>query len=383
MGDIASRRNSARRGSHSRARRRSREVAPRALGRAALDFGFGSFHPSPMTRIIPPGKLPNDLLHSILMSMRPEDLSLIVGPGVGEDAAVVDVESIPLIVVTTDPITFTTEAIGYYAVTVSANDIAAIGATPRWFFPTLLLPPGTSEAGARTIFSDIASAASNIGVSLSGGHTEISTAVTRPVVCGAMIGTVSRETLKLKSSIRPGDTIVMTKTAGNEGTAILARDLKGRLMDGGVTSGEISAAAEFIDRLSVLPEARIAASMRSVRAMHDVTEGGVATALWEISAASGYGIEVELDAIPVDPVTATVCRACGIDPLGLIGSGSLLTVIDANSVNQYIRAVSDTGIPAVAVGSVTGPGDQVVATRDGTPVEFPLFAADEIARVAG
>jgi len=245
-----------------------------------------------MKKIIPVGKLPNDMLRSILADIRADDASLLVGPGVGEDAAVVDVEQTAFIVVTTDPITFTADTIGYYAVTVSANDIAVIGAVPRWFFPTLLLPGNMTEAGVRRIFAEIHSAASTIGVSVSGGHTEVTTAVTRPVVCGAMIGTAGRETLKLKSSIVPGDAVVMTKTAGNEGTAIIARDFEGKLIDGGVTPEEISRAKGFLDRLSVLPAARLGGASASVRAMHDVPDGGVATALSAIAAASGCGRRV-------------------------------------------------------------------------------------------
>jgi len=336
-----------------------------------------------MKKIIPVGKLPNDMLRSILADIRADDASLLVGPGVGEDAAVVDVEQTAFIVVTTDPITFTADTIGYYAVTVSANDIAVIGAVPRWFFPTLLLPGNMTEAGVRRIFAEIHSAASTIGVSVSGGHTEVTTAVTRPVVCGAMIGTAGRETLKLKSSIVPGDAVVMTKTAGNEGTAIIARDFEGKLIDGGVTPEEISRAKGFLDRLSVLPEARLGGASASVRAMHDVTEGGGATALSEIAAASGCGLEVQLDAIPVDPVTAAVCRACGIAPLGLIGSGSLLAVVDARAAGEYVKAVRALGIPAAVVGRVTGRGEGIGATSKGEPVEFPGFAADEIARLFG
>ena len=336
-----------------------------------------------MTRIIPVGKLPNETLRSVLSDIEVDDHSLIVGPGVGEDAAVADLAGASCIAVTTDPITFAVDSIGYYAVTVNANDIAVTGALPRWFFPTLILPRETTTADVVSVFSQIAAAASAIGVTVSGGHTEISTAVTRPVICGTMIGTVDREALKLKSSIEPGNVVVMTKTAGNEGTAILAREFKERLAESGLTTEELSAAESFLERLSVLPEARIGANLPSVKAMHDVTEGGVATAVYELSAASGCGVEVELEAIPVDPVTENLCRACGLDPLGLIGSGSLLTAIEADRVNEYVRALEASEIPCAVIGRITRRGEGITATSCGEPAGFPEFEADEIARMFG
>lgn len=336
-----------------------------------------------MTRIIPAGKLPNETLRAVLSGIKTDDPSLIVGPGIGEDTAVLDLGAVSWIAVTTDPITFAVDRIGFYAVTVNANDIAVTGAVPRWFFPTFLFPPKTTEADVRAVFAGISSAASSIGVTVAGGHTEISTAVTRPVICGTMIGTVTRNALKRKCSIEPGDAVVMTKTAGNEGTAILAREFGKQLLAAGVSAAELSAAENFLDRLAVLPEARIGASMQSVRAMHDVTEGGVATALSELSASSGCGIDVTLDNVPVDRVTAVVCRACGLDPLGLIGSGSLLTVIRADAVDEYTAALAGEGIPAAVIGRITGRGDGVAATSGGKAVDFPEFQTDEIARMYG
>ncbi len=335
------------------------------------------------SRIIPPGKLPNDLLRAIVSHFSKDDPSLLVGPGVGEDAAVVDPGTPSLLVLKTDPITFASDRIGFYAVIVNANDIVTTGAVPRWFLPTVLLPPGTTEADLRGVFSEISATASAIGVTVCGGHTEVSKAVTRPVVCGAMIGTVCKHALKRKDSIVPGDRIIMTKTAGNEGTAVIARELPELLAGNGVDSQTISTAAGFLDRLSIIPEARVGASFTSVRALHDVTEGGVATALFELSAAGGCGIEIELDEIPVDPVTDSICRACGLDPLGLIGSGSLLAVVDDGSADDFLKALTNASIPAVCIGRVTARGSGIKATSGGNPAGFPRFETDEIVRMFG
>ncbi len=334
-----------------------------------------------MKRIIPVGKLPNEVLLSILRDMSADDQSLVVGPGVGEDAAILDIEKDSFIVVAADPITFTTGRMGFYSITVNANDIAVSGATPRWFFPILLFPPETDEAQVRQTFSEIESAASAIGATVSGGHTEITTAVNRPVVSGTMIGVVRKNRLKRTSSIQPGDSIVMTKTAGNEGTAILAKDFAERLTEKGLTPQELDTAAGFLDRLSILPEARTGAGLPAVRAMHDVTEGGVATALFELSAASGCGIEIHLDAIPIEPVTERICRALNLDPLGLIGSGSLLTVIAEAAANKYVHTLKKKGIPAAMIGTVTGRGTEAVAISKDARVDFPQFDADEIAKM--
>jgi len=334
-----------------------------------------------MAKIIPVGKLPNEMLAAALADLLSDDASLFVGPGVGEDAAVLDTGEDDLVVVTADPITFSSDRIGFYAVTVNANDIATTGAHPRWFFPTLLFPVGTEETEVIRVFRDIGNAASAIGVTVSGGHTEITTSVRRPVVCGAMMGSVCKARLRSKTRIAPGDTIVMTKTAGNEGTAILARDFAGHLIKNGITRKEIAAAESFLDRLSILPEARIGAEIQSVRAMHDVTEGGVATALLELGLASGCGIEIDLDAIPIDPVTVSLCRVCGLEPLGLIGSGSLLSVLDTSCTDQYVKTLESNCIPAAPIGRVTGFGEPVAAVSKGAVADFPRFDADEITKM--
>lgn len=336
-------------------------------------------------RVIPQGKLPNDLLKSIISVLPTDDPTLVVGPGVGEDCAVVDPSPSPappsLLVLKSDPITFASDRIGFYAVTVNANDIVTTGAVPRWFLPTLLFPPGTTEAHIRAVVAEIGETAAKIGVTVCGGHTEVTQAVTRPVVCGSMIGTVSKPALKQKEQIKPGDLIVMTKTAGNEGTAIIAREFPVLLSENGVSGEMISDAAGFLEKLSVIPEAKIGASYPSVRAMHDVTEGGVATALSEVSAAGGRGIDVSLDGIPVDQVTETLCRVCGLNPLGLIGSGSLLTVVGSDAADDYLTALRSADIPAALIGRVTNREVGVRATVRGKPVLFPRFDADEIARM--
>ena len=359
-----------------------------------------------MTRILPAGKLPNELLPILLGTMDATDPSVIVGPGVGEDAAIIDVATRAtatratatratatratansavddLFVLKTDPITFATDKIGYYAVHVNANDIATTGGKPRWFLATLLLPLGTTAADIVAIGQGISSAASSLGITVCGGHTEITSAVNRPVVCGTMAGTVRRDAVKRKDSIQPGHRIVMTKSAGNEGTAILARELGDELRQRGISQSTIESGASFLDRLSVLPDVEAVRSIHGIAAFHDVTEGGVATALLELAQTSGCGLSVDLDAIPVRSETLALCEAVQIDPLGLIGSGSLLLAIEEPAVGPAIEALVAGGIAASVIAEVTERGGVVTAhTADGS-VSLPRFERDEIARVLG
>ena len=331
----------------------------------------------------PIGKLPPKYLEQLIDQLTTEDSDLVLGPGIGLDCAVLDIGDIYL-VVKSDPITFTQKDIGWYCVNVNANDIATTGAEPKWFMVTMLLPQErTTMDLIDHIASQIRTVCDQLGIVVIGGHTEITQAVTRPLVCGSMIGTVSKTGLKQKERIESGDTIVMTKTAGNEGTAIIAREFPELLSENGVSGETIGTAAGFLERLSVIPEARIGASNPSVRAMHDVTEGGVATAIFEISAAGGRGIDVILDKILVDPITDHLCRVCGLDPLGLIGSGSLLTVIGTDAVDDYLGALGGAGIQAAVIGRVTSREAGVRATLQGKPVVLPRFEADEIVRMFG
>ena len=327
------------------------------------------------------GKLPGDLLARFLGDLRFEDPSVAVGPGTGEDTAVVRTEGSGLLAATSDPITFASEAAGFYAVVVNANDLATSGALPRWFITTLLFPVGTPPSQVYRVMEDLASQCGRLGISPCGGHTEITPAVNRPVIVGTMLGTLRSRSLVDKKSVRPGDVLLMTKSAGLEGTAIAARELRDRLRRGGVPDATIERCAGLLSQLSVLEEAGEAASVEGTTAMHDVTEGGVATALAELSEAGGYGLRVSLDALPILEETREVCRCLEIDPLGLIGSGSLLVCCRAEAADPLLEAIHARGIPVRRIGEVLDrvPGVEAVGT-DG-PRDFPSFEVDEIARL--
>lgn len=327
------------------------------------------------------GKLPNDLLQRFLSEFGFEDPSLLVRPGVGEDTAAVRLDGSDVLVVTADPITFATDAIGWYTAVVNANDMATSGAVPRWLATTLLLPPGTTPSQVHRILSELQAACRKWAIVPCGGHTEITDAVNRPVVAATLMGTADRGGLLDKKAMRPGDAVLMTKSAGLEGTAIAAVEFRDRLAALGMDESRRLRCREALERIGVMEEARIAAASSGTRALHDVTEGGVATALAELSAAGGYGIRVNLDRIPVLEETREVCRLLEMDPLGLIGSGSLLICCRSDAEQGLLEDIRAAGVPAVRIGKVVDAPAGVRAYRGETEVDMPVFEVDEITKL--
>lgn len=330
------------------------------------------------------GKLPNDLLDRILNERESGDPSLLIGPGVGEDTAAVALgREDEVLILKSDPITFATDEMAYYTLVVNANDVATSGGTPRWLLTTLLFPPGTTGEQVERLMASLQRWCGRLGVTLCGGHTEVTGSVTKPVAVGQMVGTATRSRLVDKSRMRPGDQILLTKALAVEGTAILAREFRPALKSLGVPADEVSRCAEFLfsPGISVLEEAETVLESGGVSALHDVTEGGAATALDELTRAGRHRIRVWAHRIPVFPETARICRLLGIDPLGLIGSGSLLIVCRADSRERLQEALEDRGIRATWVGEVLGPGSGVEAVDgEGKSLAWPHFETDELPR---
>ena len=253
-----------------------------------------------------PGKLPVRLLQQLLRFRGASDRRVVLGPAFGQDAAVIDLGQ-QYLILKSDPVTFTTEDIGWYAVHVNANDVAVMGARPAWFQSTIIVPPRTAPGTVRRIFRDIDRSARELGIAVTGGHTEVSPAVNQPVVAGDMQGLVKRGGLVTSAGAQVGDRLILTKFAGIEGTSIIARRFtrEARRVLG---TRAWHQAARFHHRpgLSVVPEALLAAR-GGATAMHDPTEGGVAAALFELSTASGKRLVVDLDRIAVHPHTSRLC----------------------------------------------------------------------------
>ncbi len=328
------------------------------------------------------GKLPAELMDRLLSKIDVRDSRIVVGPRVGEDATVLKMGN-RYLVATTDPITFTEERIGWYGVNVNANDVATMGAEPRWFLATLLLPQGgDDERLVEEIFDDILDSCRELGVTLCGGHTEITAGLDRPILVGQMLGEVRKEKLVTPNRIVPGDIILLTEGISIEGTAILALE-RGETLSDRIEPGLLDRAKGFLDDpgISVVRSALTACRAADVHGMHDPTEGGIATGLWELTRASRRGLCIDGDAVPVFPETRAFCEVLGLDPWGLIASGALLIVVDPKDVGKVESALSDEGIPCVSIGEVVSAGGGLTVHRGRETFPLEPFERDELTRI--
>ncbi|MCP5111159.1 MAG: hydrogenase expression protein, partial [bacterium] len=249
---------------------------------------------------LPAGKLPPEVLNNLLQGL-PSHPSVLVGAQVGEDAAVIDNGGAELLVAKTDPITFATDDLGPYLLAVNGNDLATMGAEPRWLLVTALLPEGIEETGVQSIFGSVRDSCAEAGIALVGGHTEITVGLDRPILVGCLLGTAPRDRIIRTSGAQPADAVILTGGIAIEGAAILAREHAAELRDRGVPEEAIQAAAGWLRKpgISVLPAARILRDCETVHSMHDPTEGGLATALRELAAAAKVGLKIDTNVIPV------------------------------------------------------------------------------------
>ncbi len=335
-----------------------------------------------MRKPFPIGKLPLDYLAELMCRYAQADERVVVGAEIGEDAAVIDFGD-RYLVAKTDPITFATDEIGWYAVNVNANDVATMGAVPKWFLATLLLPEGkATKESIEVIFSQISSACRKLGISFCGGHTEVTYGLGRPIVVGQMLGEVERGRLVTTSGAQVGDDILLTKGLAIEATSIIARE-KADELAGNHPPEFIARCREFLHRpgISVVPEAQIATAQAQIHAMHDPTEGGLATGLWELAKAAKVGLVIYEEAIPILPETASLCAEYGLDPLGVIASGSLLITLSPQDSKRVIKALNEAGIEAAVIGKVVEEGEGLKLRAEGVVKELPRFERDEIARL--
>ena len=328
------------------------------------------------------GKLPADLLANLLGDFAPTNPRILLGPAVGEDAAFVSFGSKTLIA-KSDPITFATDRIGWYAIQVNANDIAASGGIPKWFLGTLLIPENEPASTAINIFAQLQEAATELGITVIGGHTEITIDLPRPIIAGTMLGEASPSETVKTSTANIGDDVILTSGIAIEGTAIIARESKSKLLSGGLSNLQISQAAKFLDSpgISVVKAARTATSTGHVTAIHDPTEGGLAGALDEMARASKTGINIDVEQVLIYPETKAICAALGLDPWGLIASGALIITCAPNGSQEIVDSLKNNGIPANVIGNITHPDNGLTRTSRGISEPLPVFERDEIARL--
>ena len=321
------------------------------------------------------------MLGSLLSEIETADPRVVLGPRPGEDAALIDFGD-RYLVAKTDPITFATDLIGWYMVNVNANDLAVMGATPRWLLATLLLPEGSRASRVAEIFRQLSDACAELNIALVGGHTEVTYGLDRPIAVGAMLGEVDKDSAVLSSGVRPGDSLILTKGVAVEGTSILAREAADELATKGADADSIERAAGllFDPGISVLRDAQIAVEAGDVHAMHDPTEGGLSGGLYELAVASGTGFDIHAASIPILPECKLFCEALGLDPLGLIASGSLLSAVSPSSAEAVLDALLGEGIDARVIGVANDKAGEVTLHSDGSSSEFPRFPRDELAR---
>lgn len=323
------------------------------------------------------GKLPERLLKELVLSgigkRRPE---VLLGAAVGEDCAALMLEEGEAFVLSTDPITACEKEIGSLAIQVTLNDLATTGCEPLGVLLTVLLPPGTGSMELGKLMEDAERTCAENQVEILGGHTEVSDAVNRILVNVCGVGKVKREELIRGTEIRGQKDLVATKWIGLEGTVLMARE-KGTELEERFSKEAVSEALHLSRFLSVLPEARIAAKNGAL-AMHDVTEGGILGALWELAEAGNCGITAELSAIPLREDTRKFCDCFGLDPYRLISSGCMLIAVpDGRALTENLRAAH---IPAALIGKTTDTKERLLIVN-GKPVPLEPPAADEIYKI--
>ncbi len=307
------------------------------------------------------GKIPETVLRrSVLKQIGHRREEVLVGPAIGEDCSVLSVAEDEVLVLSTDPITGTVQDIGTLAVHITANDIASNGAEVIGIMLTILLPDGTEEAELRTAMQDMEAVCKKLNIEIIGGHTEVTKAVHQPIITVTGVGKMKRNQMIKTAGAKPGQEIVMTKWAGLEGTAIIAAAREEELRTK-YSQSFLDGAKKMIDYISVLPEAMVARTT-SVTSMHDVTEGGIFGALWEIGAASKVGLEVDLKKIPLKQETVEICEFYDINPYMLISSGSMLVITD--QANYLVDRLKVEGIAAAVIGRITEGNDRIIINEE-------------------
>ncbi len=330
---------------------------------------------------LPVGKLPSRTLSNLLSGFVGRDARVVVGPAVGEDAAAIDFGK-TLLVAKSDPITFAGRRTGWYAVQVNANDVACMGARPRWFLATVLLPEGCEQEMAERVFADLRGALAEVGAELVGGHTEVTAGLDRPIVAGTMLGETTRERLVDNRRIQVDDDLILVKGLAIEATSIIARE-RSRELRKRFSHTWIETAQEYLFRpgISVVEPAQRILEVCHPDALHDPTEGGLLGAVRELSVLSGKGARVYVDHVHIYPETDALCAEYGLDPLRLLASGALLAAVSPEDTDVVLDAVRDLGIEAFVVGRFTEPGEGLVLEEGGEETPFPEAEADEITRL--
>ena len=329
---------------------------------------------------LPPGKIPVDILKEVVFkNLGAARKEVAVGPKAGVDCAVVNAGD-KSIVVSMDPITGATERIGWLSVNVNANDVATFGVEPAFLFSCLMLPESADKTMLESISAQMNDAATQLGMAIVGGHAESTPALKYPIVVGCAMGITQKGEYVTAAGAKAKDRIILTKSAGIEGTAILASDRAAELKK--VLSGtELKKAADFYRKISIVKEALTACRTGGVHAMHDPTEGGVAGGIHEMADAAGLGVQVFREEIIVEPETTQICKHFDLDPLQLIGSGALLVAAQAKKSDEIIENLKRQSIQARVIGEFVAEKTERLLTLKSCEVQpLPRPSSDHLWR---
>lgn len=323
------------------------------------------------------GKVSETILkRSIFKQIRTKRDEVLLGAGVGEDCAAMKLEPGEVFVISTDPITGTVKDVGTLAIQVTVNDLASSGAEPVGVMLTVLLPEEITEEDIREMMGQVEEACAKSDIQVMGGHTEVTRAVNQPVISVTGVGKAGENRLISTAGARAGQDILVTKWIGIEGTSIIAKEREEELLNR-FSRSFVETAKGFDQYLSVLPEARLAAEF-GISAMHDVTEGGIYGALWELAEASGIGLEIDLKFIPIRQETVEVCEYFGLNPYYLISSGCMLMAGERG--HDLVRELQKAGIPAAVIGkAVEGKAKRILNGEEEAFLERPK--TDELYKI--
>ncbi len=331
---------------------------------------------------LPSGKIPPTLLSAILADAPQKDERIVVGPAIGMDCAIIDFGD-RYLVVKNDPITFATKDIGWYLVQVNANDIATSGAAPRWLMLTLLLPNKTTYSkDAIAISRQVYEACKQLGISVVGGHSEITYGIDRPILSGTLFGEVSPEDLVTPDMASPGDKLLLTKGVPIEAVSILAHEFQDEIVQRLGQQAASEAHGYLYDPgISVYLDAQTACKAGRVTAMHDPTEGGLANGLWELAQASGLSISIDLNRVHVPALAANICEIFHLNPFAAISSGALLIAVHPDDASKVCQELLNVGIDCACIGQFSEGPPSIQTNNAEHDEQIALPVRDEVARL--
>lgn len=332
--------------------------------------------------VLPTGKLPPKLLDKLLNKIPILDKNVILGPGTGLDCSVIDFGD-QYLVLKSDPISLTSENIGWYAVQINVNDIVTTGADPKWMLITLLLPEkSTTGQMVESITDQLILATKEYDITIIGGHTEITNGIDRPIISATLLGTVDKDKLITPSGVNRGDKVFLTKEIAIETVSIISNEFPGKLSQH-LTCFELNKAQSYLYEpgISIYKEAKLIRDGFGVSAMHDPTEGGLAAALWELSIASNKTVMVNLNKVPISELTDRICSLFSINPINSISSGSLLFTANPKNSTAIINILEKNQIPVSEIGYVSGDGIGVNHIEQSELISIPRPERDEITKI--